>query len=283
MQSELSRGSVTRVAATEPTTQSWNGLCRLGGVLLVVTGIGLLAASRMAAALYRAGYPSNATTYLQLVSRHQLLANSLWSLWILADCLLIVPAVALYLVLRRDDRTLALLGTLLVGFFCFYDVSVTELNSLTLVSLARGYAGATTTALGSSYLAAATYGYAALPLQTVLSFALGSLGALLWSLAMLKGHTFPRWIAISGIVVNLTGIIGAAAPIVPASVLLGLCQFLAIPLSGLWFIAVGIRLYRVNPRPGTLERTARSGETVQPAKDTEGSAASRTAAGPKYP
>ena len=126
----------------------------------------------------------------------------------------------------------------------FYDISVTELNSLTLVSLSQGYASALTDALRASYVTAATYGYAALPLQTVLSFGIGAVGWLLWSVVMLKGSIFPRWMAISGIIINVIGIIGAAAPVVPASFILGLFQFLAVPLTGLWFIIIGVRLYR---------------------------------------
>ena len=56
----------------------------------------------------------------------------------------------------------------------------------------------TTNALKAPYLNAATYGYAALPLQTVLSFGIGSLGYLLWSIVMLRGQIFHRWVAILG-------------------------------------------------------------------------------------
>jgi hypothetical protein len=234
--------------------QKWKGLYRLGGICLVLSGLGGLAASRMASHLYSSGYPSSAAAYLQLVAPKQALANSLWSLWILIDLLLIAPSVALYLVLRRDNRSLALLGTLLVGFYIFYDVSVTELNSLTLVSLSRGYAMAPGDALRAAYVAAATYGYAALPLQTVLSFGVGALGMLLWSVVMLRGHRFPRWAAVFGIVVNGMGLAGAAAPLNPASFVLGLLQYLTVPLSGIWYIAIGVLLYRYSQRHGLQER-----------------------------
>jgi Domain of unknown function (DUF4386) len=198
----------------------------------------------MASALYGAGYPGTPAAYLQLVSQHQLLAGSLWSLWIVGDFLLIPPTIALYLVLQKTNRTLALIGAVLSGFYIVYDVSVTELNSLTLVSLSQGYASAATDALKSAYVAAATYGYAALPLETVLSFGIGAVGWLLWSVVMLQGRTFPRRKGIFGVIVNVIGIVGAAAPVIPASFTLGLLQFLAIPLSGIWFIMIGISLYR---------------------------------------
>jgi hypothetical protein len=174
--------------------------------------------------------------------------EQLWSLWIVLDFLLIVPTVALYLVLRRDNHLLALLGALLSLFFIFYDVSVTELNSLTLVSLSNGYASAATALLKAPYVAAATYGYTALPLQTVLSFAIGSLGYLLWSVAMLQGSIFPKWAGILGIVMGVTGVVGAAAPLVSGSIVLGVCQYLAIPLMGLWFLIIGVLLRRYGRR-----------------------------------
>ncbi len=131
-----------------------------------------------------------------------------------------------------------------MGFYLFYDVSVTELNSLTLVRLSRDYANAATDALRASYVAGATYCYAALPLQTVLSFGVGAVGWLLWSVIMLKGRTFPRWAGVLGVIVNLVGIIGAAAPVIPAVFILDLSQFLAVPLTSVWMIVIGVKLYR---------------------------------------
>ncbi len=69
----------------------------------------------MGFALYGSGYPTNPETYLKLVSQHELLANGLWSLWIIGDFVSYAPTVAFYLVLRRDNRILALLGTSLWG------------------------------------------------------------------------------------------------------------------------------------------------------------------------
>lgn len=228
----------------ESVDEGWKTLYRVGGVLLVISGVAGQVASRMARSLYSPSYPSNAAAYLQLVSQKQLLANILWSSWILGDFEVMLAFVALYLVLRRESRIMALVGLLLSMFYVFYDVSVTELNSLTLVSLSQGYASATNDALRATYVAAAQYGYAALPFQTVLSFGVGAVGWLFWSLVMLKGHTFPKWMAISGLIINAMGIIGAPAPVVPSSFVLGVFLVLTAPLTGLWFIAIGVQLYR---------------------------------------
>ncbi len=180
------------MASPESADQDWRGLYCVGGIMAVLTGIGGLAASRMGYLLYSAGYPSNPTAYLQLVAQKHLLANSLWSLWIFGDLLGFVPSVAFYLVLRRNNRTLALIGTLFVFFYLFYDISVTELNSLTLVSLGEGFTSATTDAARASYVTVATYGYAALPLQTVLSFGVGAIGGFFGALSCCQDAASSR-------------------------------------------------------------------------------------------
>jgi hypothetical protein len=227
--------------------RKWRGLYCVSGILLIVTAVVWFVVSRTANVLYASGYPNNPAAYLQLVSQHQLLASITWSLWIISDFLLFAPTVALYIILQRYNRTLALLGSLFAMFFNVYDICVTELNSLTLVSLAHGYAAATTDALRVSFIAAATYGYHALPLQTVLSFATGTFGYLLWCVPMAKG-IFRRWTAIYGAIVMVVALIGSAAPLFPSSVILGLCQLLCIPACALWFIFVGVQLYRYGSR-----------------------------------
>lgn len=197
---------------------SWKGLYRVSGVLAVISGIGSFFTMIAGMDLYKSGYPSSTTAYLQLVSQHQGLANGLWSSWIFGDFVMIAPTVAAYLILRHYNRTMALVGSLIVGLYIFYDISVTKLNSLTLVSLSQGYVNAISDAAKASYIVAATYGYAALPLQTVLSFGIGSVGWLPWCVPMAKS-LFGRRTAVFGGVVNVVGIIGAAAPVVSSNIL----------------------------------------------------------------
>lgn len=230
-------------SSIQDTDGQWRGFYLLSAIFLILTAATWSVVSRTASLLYASGYPSDPASYLQLISQHQSLAALTWSLWILADFLLMAPTVAMYIILRRSNRTLALLGSLLAMVFNVHDVSVTELNSLTLVGLSQGYAVAASEALRASFVGAATYGYYALPLQTVLSFAVGSLGYLLWCGAMLKG-AFPRWMAIFGALGSLAGIIGAASPIFPSILILGILQYISVPLVALWFLFVGVHLYR---------------------------------------
>ncbi len=233
------------VSPTQAVSRNWNGLYRLSGITLIITAIIWTVVAWTAQRLYSTGYPADPAAYLQLISQHQTLAGVTWSLWIVADFLLIAPTVALYIILRRYNQTLALLGSMFSMFFNIYDVSVTELNSLTLVNLAKGYANATSASAKASFVGAAAYGYHALPIQTVLSFAIGTFGYLLWCIAMWKGKDiFPHWLALFGAFWSVVGLLGSMAPVIPSSAILGLCQFLCVPAVGLWFVTLGVRLYR---------------------------------------
>ncbi|SRR5579864_1417220 len=227
----------------------WMGLYRASAVLLIATGVVWVAVSWMSRALYVSGYPANPLAYLQLVFQNQALANATWSLWDLADFLLIIPSVGLYLLLRRYNKTLALMGTALQLFFIVYDVSVTELNSLTLVSLSQSYTAAATDSLRAAYLGAATYGYASLSIQTVLSFGIGVVGFLLWCVPMAKSNIFRHRTAIFGGVISIIGIIGSTAPLLSSPGIIGLFQFVTVPIFALWLILVGAQLFRYTRHP----------------------------------
>jgi hypothetical protein len=236
--------------------QGWRGLILVSGILLIVIPLISLYALYLARTLYAPGYPSDAAGYLQLVSQHQGQAALTWVLWIVMDFLGLAPVVAVYIVLQRHNRTLSLLGSLLAIFYAIYDVSVTELNSLTLVSLSNVYANATSDTLKASLVAAAAYGYNALPLQTVLSFGIGSLANLLWCVPMWKSF-FGRWTTVFGVVVNVIGMIGSAFPVVPSSAFLGLCLLLAPRLIAIWSIVLGVQMFRYGLRlPSHLEASA---------------------------
>jgi hypothetical protein len=236
--------------------QSWKGLISVSGILLILNSLLSLLALYYARILYSSGYPGNPEAYLQLVAQHQKIAAFTWSGWIFIDILPLPIILAMYIVLKPHNKTLALLGSLVVIFYAIYDVSATELNSLTLVNLAHGYANATSEALRASFVAAATYGYYALPLQTVLSFAIGSIGYLLWCVPIAKSF-FGRWNAIIGVIVSVIALIGSASPVVPSSYILGVCLFLGPRLIAFWFIVMGVLMYRYGRRlPARADKPA---------------------------
>jgi hypothetical protein len=225
----------------ESADQNWKGLFRASGVLMIITTVLSFVVAWGGRTLYASGYPGDPTSYLSLVSQHQSLASITWSLWLVLDFLSLPPIIALYIILQRHNRTFALLGFLFCLFYAVYDVCVTELNSLTLVSLSQAYLSSTTDALRASILGAATYGYYALPFQTVLSFAIGPIGYLFFCLPMGRS-IFGRWTALFGAVVSIIGLLGAAAPVVPSSYFLGLCQFVCVRAIAIWTLVLGIQI-----------------------------------------
>jgi Domain of unknown function (DUF4386) len=242
---ELEKGETTE--SKYHLDLNWKTFYKTSAILLVLTGIIWVAVSRLAGALYPSGVPTDASTYLQLVSQHQALAAATWSLWIVADILVIPPILALYLILRHVSRTLALVGAAVALIFPIFDVSVSELNSLALVSLSNGYASASTPALQAPYVAAATYGLALLPLETFISYAL-SIGFVVLGVAMLKSGLFRRGATIFGIAIMGIATVGSLSALVPSSTLLGLLFFISVPGAGLWLILVGAQLFRHSRR-----------------------------------
>jgi Domain of unknown function (DUF4386) len=234
--------------------QKWKRLYWVSGILLILNAVLSLVAAYASRILYTGGY-HDPESYLQLVSQNQQLGYLTWSLWIVIDILPLPIIVAMYIILQRYNRTLALLGSLVALFYAIYDVASTELNSLTLVSLSHGYALATTEAVKASFVTAATYGYHALPFQTVISFALGPIGYLLWCVPMAKSF-FGRWNAIIAIILSVMGLLGAAAPVFPTSAFLYWNAFLCVRLIAIWTIILGVMLYRYGRRlPANVNNT----------------------------
>jgi hypothetical protein len=232
-----------QAASADISDRSSSGLYRVSAVFLITGAVLSFVVAYGGRVLYASGYPADPQSYLELVSQHQQLATTTWSLWIVIDLLSLPALLAMYLILRRYNQNLALMGSLFGLFYAIYDVGVTELNSLTLASLGHEYAAATSAAARASLVVTAGYGYYALPLQTVLSFAIGPIGYILWCVPMARSF-FGRGMAIFGVIVSVIGLLGAAAPVFPSSLFLGLCQFLCVRLIAIWGLILGVQLLR---------------------------------------
>ena len=218
----------------------WKGLFRIVGILTIMLGIAWIVVTRMTSTLYASGQPNTALGYLQLFSQNQMLAASAWILWIIADVLLIPVTIALYLVLRRVNKSIAVVGAIFALAFCIYDPLVTELQSLRLVSFSQGYVAATTDAVKASIVTNAITIVNALPLMTFLSFFIGSVGTLLFSIAMTKS-AFGKALGAFGIITNMTAIIGSLYPLLSnPPYVIALLFIISVPLVALWFIIVGV-------------------------------------------
>jgi len=232
----------------------WNGLYKAGAIILVVFSfvgffLFLMSLDKTSWAL---GTSNDPAAQLQLVARHLPFYTLGTSLWLIDDLVTILPVLAVYLVLRPVSRTGALAGAVFSLAYAVFDVCVTEMNSLTLNELAYSYGNAATPALQNTYVTAAAYGLSAIPAQTVMTFGIGAVGYLIYSIVMWKSF-FGKATAALGIVANVVGIFGAAASVAPSSgafVVLGLLELATVPLTAVWTLVVGIKLYHFSRRNG---------------------------------
>ena len=222
----------------------WKGLIRISGVLAILMGILWVAVSYMSMNLYRLGLPTTTIGFLQLFSQHQALAATTWSLWIVADIILVPITIALYIILKPVSKSLALSGAILTLAFCIYDPLVSELQSLRLVGYSQAYMAATTEAAKGSVITNATGIVNALPLMTFISYFL-TVGPFLFAIAMVKSNKFRRRTAVFGVITNLMAVIGAFNAIGVSSLIVGLLFIVSVPAVALWFILVGAQMTRI--------------------------------------
>jgi hypothetical protein len=231
--------------ASEPSSESrWKSLLRTSGIFAILVGILWVAVTYMSNNLYRFNYPTTVIGFLQLFSQHQVLAASTWSTWIVADVLLIPVTIALYITLRGVNKSLAVGGAIFTLAFCIYDPLVSELQSLRLVGLSQTYMIAATETTKASVITNATSIVNALPMMTFLSFFVGSVGTLLFSIAMIKSNVFRRGTAVFGIITNMMAIIGAFSAIGVTSLIVELLFLFSVPAVALWLILTGGQLLR---------------------------------------
>lgn len=221
----------------------WNGLLHNSGILAIIMGVIWVAVTYMSTALYRGGLPTTTTGFLQLFSQHEALAASTWSLWIVADIILIPITIALCIILKPVSKSLAVGGAILTLAFCIYDPLVSELQSLRLVGYSQAYTAATTESAKASIIANATGIVNALPLMTFISYFL-TIGPLLFAIAMVKSSQFRRGTAVFGIITCIMGVIGAFNAIGVSSTIVGIFFIVSVPAVALWFVLVGAQMRR---------------------------------------
>ncbi len=219
------------------------GLLHGSGILAIIMGIIWVAVAYMSMALYQGGLPTTTTGFLQLFSQHQALAASTWSLWIVADVILVPITVALYIILKPVSKSLAVGGAILTLAFCIYDPLVSELQSLRLVGYSQAYTAAATEAAKASIITNATSIVNALPLMTFISYFL-TIGPLLFSIAMVKSNQFRRGTAVFGVITCIMGVVGAFNAIGVSTTIVGIFFIVSVPAVALWFILVGAQMRR---------------------------------------
>lgn len=209
----------------------------VGGAAWLLVGSLVLAVAVLS--LIVGAAPSGQVAYLQSLADHATAADLIFTLFAIADVLLVPALLALYPALVPAGKTATLVGTGLIGLWAVQDLVLTEATSLALVALARDYATATAGAR-SAILLAARYPLALLPVATFLSYVVSSAGLLLIGAVMLRS-AFPRGIGLLALIASVEGLVGAFYVVVP-----GLSALLTPSLVtfGLWAIVAGVALLR---------------------------------------
>ena len=227
---------ILRRGSSQEVDQSRRGLYLIGGISLIL--IGVLYFVGMILSIVIGPPPSSSQAYMNAIAAHPVAAPINFTLFIVAHFLLIPAVFALYFVLRGVNKTAMLLAAALWGIFIVLDIGVTEMSSMALVTLSHSYVTATSETQQSAYLAAANYALATLPLATLYSYVVSSIGLLITAVLMLRGP-FMRAVALFGIGASVLGIIGGFYIFVPALAwLLSPCLIAFV----LWLIGAGIRL-----------------------------------------
>jgi len=206
--------------------------------------------------------PSGDLPYLTTLANHPALSRADFIVFSVSDLLLVPGAFALYHALGRSAKKLVLVAGVLLAAFVVIDLAVTEYNSLVLVQLAQNYAGATSDTQRATAIAEAAAARGALPIGTMLSYIVSSVGFLLAAIATFRG-VFRRAIGVVGIIGSVEGILGGFYVLSP-----GFAAFLlpSLVTVGLWAVAVGIRLYRLGWLESSVGETPTHAGKVSPLK-----------------
>lgn len=158
--------------------------------------------------------------------------------------LLVLPGVmALYFMLSQKDKGFALIGSALgilgVGIY------LSNLaDHLFFVQEVQTYSGGCVSCSAEALFGAAgtfSSGTADILAGFVLGLAIGVL-----SLLMFTGHAFPRWVGAFGLLASLVAaVVYPVVALTSGGDLFFYSGLLSTILGALWFLMVGVRLYRV--------------------------------------
>lgn len=224
--------------ATISVDPTWRRLYRTGGPSLC--GVGIIDVTGAVLSVLIGPAPLG-EAYLQALASHATVARLNFGLFVVLDLLLIPGSIALYFGLEQIDRPASIVATGLITVYAVFDLGVTELNSLTLVSLAQQVVVGRGEAQRAAATAASQYGLTMLPIATSLSFLVSSIGFLVASVLVLEGG-FGRGTAYLGIAASLLGVVGSAYVVDPAA---SLAMMPSLVIAGGWAFLVGTRLFRL--------------------------------------
>jgi hypothetical protein len=228
---------------------SWRDLYKVGGISGVLMGV-LVIISMVLVFTTPQTPSSGGVATLQYIASHRSVYIVEQVLGLAPVFLEIVTLAALFMAIRNLNKSYAAVGTLLAMVSQALALSYVTFGSL--VYLSDHYMAATADAQRATFAAAAEWAMAvnnavsAAGIDPIMTAC--AIGVLIISSVMLKG-VFHKGVAYWGIVTGALGIISAFGIIIkPIAVPppLGLGYILYSFFLTIWFVAVGVRLYRLS-------------------------------------
>jgi hypothetical protein len=242
----------------------WSGLCRAGGIAaLILTAYSLATIVQL---IVLGGQPTTAAEAFSLLQRNRVVGLLRLDLpTVIVMPLYYLLYLGLFAVLKRGYRTSATIATSLA--FVGVTLVLATPTALSMLSLSKKCAAATTEAMRAQFLAA---GEAVLASDiwhgtgAIMGGILLQIGAVLISMVMLRSNVFGRTAAYLGILMNgldLAHIVFGLFLPVAGIVLMGIAG----PFYPIWLFLVGRRLLQLAATSSTRRnRTAALGSTEVP-------------------
>jgi hypothetical protein len=225
---------------------TWKSLYKVGGVAALI-----VAALTLGEILFFIFYPQPDTIsgWLDLFQSNALVAVlDFWGLEIPMYFMFILVFLALFVLLKETNQSLMAITLIciIVGSAIFFSTN----NPFSMLSLSNQYAAVTTDSEKSALLAAGQVILTNTNQRAVGGFNIGlflvSVAGLLTSLVILQNHVFSRSSAYIGILAFALSLADYLRQALTRSLLIGLLVILLGALFLLiWFVLVGLRLYRL--------------------------------------
>ena len=219
------------------TPSKW--IYKAGGFSLIIVGVSYLIGAILSLIIGPA--PSGAIEYMDALAAHKMLSITNFAFFTLADVFLIPASLAAYYALKGVNKKAMTIASALMIIFAVFDAAITEFTSFELVSLTQNFAVATSEAQRLAIMVTANSLLLTLPVITMCSFVVSSVGLFIMALIMLKGN-FSKRAALPGLVAGIAGTIGGLYIIVPIFALLIIPSLFAM---GMWGIFAGRAIRKI--------------------------------------
>jgi hypothetical protein len=220
------------------TLSKW--IYKAGGFSLIIVGISYLIGAALSLIIGPA--PSGTIDYMNALASHKLISLINFAFFTLADVFLIPAAICLYYMLKSINKKAITIASLLIIVFAVFDAGITEFASVQLVVLTQNFSAATNDAQRTAIMLTANSLLSTLPISTLCSFVISSVGLLITAIVMKKA-SFPRLSTLPGVTAGIGGTLGGFYIVVPAFAVLMVPSMFAM---GVWGIFAGREVRKYN-------------------------------------